>query len=252
MKAARFFFLTLLLMHTTSFAKVLLSIEGLSGAGKSTLAKALTKYMSEACFIEEPFDRWNDVSKQGNLFELFLKDRSRWGLTFQNYIFLTHLQAVENAYRENPAAPVFISDRSPYSGMNIFTKMLFDQGLLSNIEWAIYQKSSTWFLEQLPGYVPDGFIYLRTLAKTACSRANKRNRRLNASLQLEYFQTLYKYHEEWLITKKNVSVTSAPEAPVLVIDGEVDFEQSTEIQQEIVSKIRAFIASLETVKKSMF
>jgi deoxyadenosine/deoxycytidine kinase len=217
-------------------------IEGVSGAGKSTLCRVLDAQIPNVCIIPEPFDRWNNVQNGGNLFETFLNDKSRWGLTFQNYVFITHYQALHDAYASNPNKEIYITDRSHFSGMFTFTRMLFDTNNITPLEWAIYQESASWLTEQLPEK-PDGFIYLQTKPATACARAIKRNRELNASLNLPFYETLHRYHEEWLIEKKNLPA-SVQQIPILVLDGEVDFEHNPEAQRVIIEKVRDFIESL--------
>lgn len=247
----------LVVLHTCLlYAPTLLMIEGVSGAGKSTLSRLLVDQLPEAGIIPEPFERWNsnawsrlpDTPYVDNLFETFLHDQTRWGLTFQNFVFVTHYQALEDAYLLTPTKDVFITDRSHLSGIFTFTRMLFENKKLTPTEWAIYQETAFWFVDHLP-YKPDGFIYLRTQPTTACNRANKRNRSLNASLNLPYYETLHRYHEEWLLEKKNVP-TSLRTIPVLILDGELDFESDAHIQQDFIKRIRAFITMLSAQYRS--
>ncbi len=232
----------LLMLSFDGHAKIILMIEGVSGAGKSTLITIIAEHIPEICIVPEPFDRWNNVHETGNLFETFLKDQSRWGLTFQNYVFITHYQALEDAYNLNPTKEIFITDRSHFSGIFTFTRMLFDNNKMTPMEWAMYIESSMWLIAQLP-YKPNAFIYLRTEPATACARANKRDRLLNASRELSYYQTLHRYHEEWLIEKKNLP-ESLQHIPMLVLDGEVDFQSDLEVQAKIIREIREFIVSM--------
>lgn len=219
-------------------AKIILMLEGVSGAGKSTLIEIISACMPEACTIPEPFDRWNNVHGV-NLFELFLKDKSRWGLTFQSYIVITHYQALSDACAQNPATQLFITDRSHYSGFFVFARMLFDKKIITPMEWALFEESTLWLTEQLP-YKPDGFIYLRTHPEIACARANERNRILNGSLNISYYETLHRYHEQWLVEKKHMP-KSLQRVPVLILDGDVDFKNNGEAQRVIIQQIKNFI-----------
>ncbi|HSW74070.1 MAG TPA: deoxynucleoside kinase [Candidatus Limnocylindria bacterium] len=237
---------TTLFLTTPSLASILLMLEGTGGAGKSTLSKMLARHMPEACIIAEPFERWNsnhwsrvsDDPALGNAFTTFLHDKKRWALTFQNYVFLTHYQALEDAYKDHPDKALYISDRSHFSGIFTYARMFLENGYLNPMEWAMFQENAWWLVEHLP-YKPDGFIYLRTQPTTACKRANKRNRAVNESLNLPYYETLHRYHEEWLLEKKNVPQAIA-HIPVLVLDGELDFEGDPAIQEAFVQQIKEF------------
>lgn len=233
----------MLIMPQYQDNKVLLMLEGVTGSGKTTLAKILSDQISEISIIPEPFDRWNNIHGTENLFAMFLQDKSRWGLTFQNYVFFTHYQALQAAYTHNSNKNLFITDRSYFSGMLTFTRILFDTHQITTMEWEIYQESSWWFVKNLP-YRPNGFIYLKVSPKTSCARANQRNRKLNDSLQLSYFEALYRYHEEWLIEKKNIPEILR-EVPVLIIDGEVDFKNDAKAQSIIIAQVKDFVAQLK-------
>jgi deoxyadenosine/deoxycytidine kinase len=230
-------------------ANILIMLEGVSGAGKSTLSSIVAKHLHDVCIIPEPFDRWQNINNKGNLFETFLNDKSRWGLTFQYYVFLTHLQTIQDAYQHNSTKTIFICDRSHYSGIYIFAKMFFDTGLLTPLEYAAYQETTDWYIRHIPGSLPAGFIYLQTKPETACARANKRNRSLNHSLDVSHFQTLHTYHEQWLMQKKEVSASIA-DIPILVIDGEVDFVENQAEQDKIVKQIEDFVQQLQRKRMS--
>jgi len=224
-------------------AKVLLILEGISGAGKSTLCSIIAEHIPEAHIIPEPFDRWNNINDTGNLFEEYIKDKSRWGLTLQHYICLTFSQALHDAYIQHPDKEIFITDRSYFATLFVFGRMLFENSTITPMEWEILQEQCVWFMENAL-HQPDGFIFLQTQPATARARAIKRNRALKASLNITYFENLHRLYTQWLVEKKNIH-QSLEHVPVLIIDGEVDFVHDNAARQNIIAQIKNFIDQIK-------
>jgi len=230
-------------------AQVLLMVEGISGAGKSTLCSMIAEHIPEAHIIPEPFDRWNNINEVGNLFEAYIKDKSRWGLTLQNYICLTFSQALHDAYIQHPDKEIFITDRSYFATLFVFGRMLFENSTITPIEWEILQEHCLWFMENAL-HQPDGFIFLQTQPATARARAIKRNRVLKASLNITYFENLHRLYTQWLVEKKNIH-QSLEQVPVLIINGEVDFVHDDAARQNIVTQIEHFIAQIKEISDNL-
>ena len=53
---------------------------------------------------------------------------------------------------------------------------------------------------QLPGVVPDGFVYLHASPETCARRMASRGRLEEGGVSLEYLANLHGKHEEWLRT----------------------------------------------------
>jgi deoxyadenosine/deoxycytidine kinase len=241
-----YLFIVMCAWHIPTRTQVLIMLEGLTGAGKTTFVNMLAHKIDSFCAINEPFDRWNKVNNQDNLFATFLQDQPRWAFTLQTYAYITHFQAIKDAYTQQPGKRIYLTDRSAYSGLQTFTKMHFDNGRISRVEWNVYQESLQWLVDQL-SYKPDGFIYLRTQPITACKRAQKRNRNFNDGLHIEFFQEMYNYLEDWFIHKKYL-MPSLAHVPVLIIDGQVDFESDACAQEQIITQINNFVQFLEETK----
>jgi deoxyadenosine/deoxycytidine kinase len=224
--------------HSTQ-AKLLLVLEGIPAAGKSTLCKAIADHIPGVHIIPEPFNRWNNVGESGNLFQEYIKDKNRWGLTFQQYVCLTFSQALHDAYIQHPEKEIFITDRSYFSTLFVFGRMLFENSTITSLEWELLQEHCIWFIENAL-YQPDGFIFLHTQPATARERALKRNRALKASLHIAYFEHLHALHTQWLVEKKHTH-QSLEHVPVLTLDGEVDFVHDTSACQNIIEQVKNFI-----------
>jgi len=220
-----------------------LILEGNIGAGKSTMLQLLSKLPSVA-LIPEPTAKWQHVNQQENLLDLFYKDTPRWAYTFQTYAFLTRLQAVLEYRARNRHDAVHVLERSVYCDRFCFAKNCYEQGLMTALEWHIYQE---WFLWLVESYspMPSGFIYLRTTPEVSYGRLMKRNRPEERGITLDYLKSLHTKHEQWLIDKVDI-FNSLRSVPVLVLDCDRDFESDPAVRDEHLLRITDFIDHLNT------
>lgn len=220
-----------------------LILEGNIGAGKSTMLQLLSKLPSVA-LIPEPTAKWQHVNQQENLLDLFYKDTPRWAYTFQTYAFLTRLQAVLEYRARNRQDAVHVLERSVYCDRFCFAKNCYEQGLMTPLEWHIYQE---WFLWLVESYspMPSGFIYLRTTPEVSYRRLMKRNRPEELGITLDYLKSLHVKHEQWLIDKVDI-FSSLRSVPVLVLDCDKDFESDVAVRDEHLLRITDFIDHLNT------
>jgi len=227
----------------------ILIIEGNIGAGKSTFLKMLKKNL-DLDIIPEPTEKWQKISAEDNLLDLFYKDTPRWAYTFQSYAFITRVQALIEHQKNNTDKPIQVLERSVYCDRYCFAKNCFESGLMSNLEWQIYKEWFSWLVENYTPR-PSGFVYLRTTPQTCFKRIAQRNRCEETDIPISYLEALHKKHEEWLIDKKGVSL-SLKAIPVLELDCNIDFEHNEEQQMKLIEKIKDFIANeiVQTVKTS--
>lgn len=217
-------------------------IEGNTGAGKTTLSRLIEREL-HAHIIEEPIEKWRKVGDTGNLLDLHLNQRNRWGYTFQTYACSTFMQACLEA---DQTIELHVSDRSAYSGIYCFSRMMMEEGSLTPLEWYIYKERFEWLTDLLPCKA-DGFIYLRTTPANCMERANTRHRPEESALTMDFFEPLHRFHEEWLIDKKNVA-PNLKDIPVLVLDGNLDFKCDPSIQKQFIEQIKIFIQEVNTYK----
>jgi deoxyadenosine/deoxycytidine kinase len=123
---------------------VLISIEGNVGAGKSTLLKKLKEAHPEYNFVPEPVDTWLEVKDEedNHILKLFYGDFKRWSYTFQNFAFITRNLIMDECIKNKKESNIFITERCVYTDKNVFAKMLFDDKLMTNLEYKIY---NYWF-----------------------------------------------------------------------------------------------------------
>lgn len=213
-------------------------VEGNIGAGKSTFLKLLQKFLP-INIVHEPLDQWQRVGGSSeNLLEKFYHDTSRWAYTFQSYAFITRILAQEAAAKKGDAV-VHVLERSVFSDRYCFAQNCFENGLMTALEWKLYQEWFSWLVETYM-QMPHAFVYLQAEPSICYERLIKRNRQEEAVVPLEYIKQLHQKHENWLIKKEDVA-SYLINTPVLVLPCDNDFEHTTQEQQMHIEKIVVFL-----------
>lgn len=213
-------------------------LEGNIGSGKSTLLKAVGEYL-DIDIVPEPAVKWQQDGRTGNILDLFYKDTSRWAYTFQSYAFITRIQAIIEHQKAYPDKEAQLLERSVYCDRFCFAKHCYEAGFMTALEWKVYREWFAWLVEQYEA-IPKGFIYLRVSPEVALARMGKRCRSEERGITLDYLQALHHKHEEWLIEKNDVD-DLVKNVPVLVLDGDAEFEQNFEGLEKHLRAIAQFI-----------
>lgn len=184
--------------------------------------------------VPEPLEKWQDVDGAGNLLECFYSDPIRYAYTFETYLLLSRVQALEQARQGKAPDTVYVLERSWVSSRFVFGELTRKNGQLTDLEWALYKRTYEHLARGAPKV--DGHIFLNVSAETAVARMKKRDRSEEASVPMAYQEALAGAHSEWL---------GSTATPVLEVDGNLEFEASAGRQEEVLSSIRDFIAQLE-------
>jgi len=220
----------------------IISVEGNIGSGKSTFVRILKEYFEvheqdrHIVFLQEPVDEWNSITdKSGeSILSKFYANQEKYSFAFQMMAYISRLALLKRTVEENPGA-IIITERCLYTDKNVFAKMLYDNGLIEEVEYTIYIK---WFDEFQKEYPISGYVYLYTKAETAFERVKKRSRDGESTIPLDYLRQCHQYHNDWLFGNKqdidhyinNDSTTQHATAPWLnnlLLDAEEDIETMT-------------------------
>ena len=180
------------------------SIEGNIGSGKSTLLKYLKEYLNPELFvfIQEPVEDWKEIidpeTKQ-NKIEQFYGDMKTHAFSFQMMAYISRLVKIKEALKKYPNKHIVV-ERSLYTDKNVFAKMLYEDKLISETDYQIYNKWFSHFIEEMP---PIHYVYLQTNPAIALERIRKRNRSGEEGINMEYIQRCHMKHDEWLINIEN-------------------------------------------------
>jgi deoxyadenosine/deoxycytidine kinase len=235
-----------LLVPPLCYGKIVVSIEGNTGAGKTTLTSMIQEQWHDVHVIKEPFDQWQSINGGQNLFKTFIQDKERWSFTYQTWAFFTNLFPLTHENRHE----ITIVDRSLLASQNCFVKMQYQEGNLSQLEFDLFNEQARMIRTLLPHKL-NGIIYLRSTPEVAQQRTMVRNRDLKDGVEISWFQNLHNVHEEWLIEKKDLQ-EDIKDIPVLIIDGNVDFQYNKQELDKILNQIRAFIEGLKEGKVESF
>ena len=173
------------------------SIEGAVGVGKSRFINFLktNREMKGVIFLDETLEQWENFHGK-NLLELFYADPEQFAFTFQNYALLSMM----DRQFKSEKAEIRIMERSPLSSITIFTKIMQDNGHISEVQGEILRD---WYrmLEKnkLINLKIDLHVYVKAPVNIALDRIAFRNRTGEQHLTEQHATQLEAAHESWLL-----------------------------------------------------
>jgi thymidylate kinase len=162
-------------------------------------------------YLQEPVDIWNTIkdSSGKTILEKYYSDQYRYAFSFQMMAYITRLSQIKKAIKNNT---IIITERCLYTDHEIFAKMLYSEDKIEEIEYLIYMK---WFTEFMDFDI-SGYIYLETSPENCSKRVFLRNRVGEESIPLEYLKKCHSYHSSWM-----------SECNRIIIDGNLQFGDFT-------------------------
>ncbi|CAD8092437.1 unnamed protein product [Paramecium sonneborni] len=225
---------------------IIISLEGNIGAGKSTLFEILKQEYPQAIFLMEPLERWQNINGNSelNILEKYYSNVERWGFTFQIYAYQSRLmtwdrqlQQVLKNTQQNKGPVLVFTERSIESARELFFKLCYNDGKISQIEFEIYEEFYEWLMKHYKQYLIDCVIYVNTPPETCLERLIKRGRQEEACVPLEYLKKLHQRHEDWLIEKTN-------RFQIVSIDGTMNYVQDQNVKEHIRQQLLLEIQQL--------
>lgn len=200
-------------------------ISGNIGVGKTTLSEKISKKFNWELQLEEV--------KDNPYLDDFYKSMKDWSFHLQIFFLNSRFNQIQKISESNN---VVIQDRSIYEDYEVFTKTLYDSGVLMEREFNNYKRLYNTILKYINE--PDLLIYLRNLnIDKIISNIDKRSRNFEKSIDKEYLKKLNIYYENWI--KKH------PQEKILTIDlSEDDFIEDPKFLKKIYSMIEKKINEL--------
>ena len=203
-------------------------VEANIGSGKTTFLNLLEEDYNT---IKEPLDEWLKLTDgEENILDKFYKDADRWAYTFQMETFMSRIQSI----KKNEIEGINIIERSIYTDMNCFASLAHYNGHIQELEWKLYNKWFNW-LDNSFDVKADGYIYIRTDPQISYNRIIKRSRTEESSIPFKYLEQVHQKHQQWLNSTKT---------PVLILDGNQEFESNNVIINTWKENINEFIEKL--------
>lgn len=208
------------------------SIEGNISSGKSTFLSWIMEQpleLYDMCeVVHEPVDMWQKVginnlrvkiiltlilmmiggNEQNNLLERFYEDPKGHAYEFQNYVFLTRLK--RNWQTWEGQKQLRLMERSVFSDRLVFVRTVHEAKWMNDMQLQLYDSWFNPMLKEVPGLIPDAFIYLRADPSTCMRRLKMRSRSEEVKLDYSYLQKLHDKHESWFKNEQQKHNSSMP------------------------------------------
>lgn len=162
-----------------------IAIAGNIGSGKTTLTSMLAKHYGWEAHYE---------SVENNPYlESFYEDMKRWSFNLQIYFLNSRFRQIIEIRKSGKTV---VQDRTIYEDAYIFAPNLHEMGLMSTRDFQNYQS----LFELMSSFIqpPDLLIYLRADIPTLVEQIQKRGRPFEASIRLDYLQSLNEKYEQWI------------------------------------------------------
>ncbi len=166
-----------------------IAVAGNIGSGKTTLTSLLSKH-----FGWDP--HYEDVDDNPYLND-FYNDMQRWSFNLQIYFLNTRFNQILSFRR---SGKTLVQDRTIYEDAYIFAPNLHAMGLMSTRDFENY-----FTLFNMLGSLiqpPDLVIYLRASVPTLVKQIQKRGRKYEDNIRLDYLKRLNERYEAWIESYK--------------------------------------------------
>lgn len=166
-----------------------IAIAGNIGSGKSTLTGLLAKQ-----FKWEP--HYEDADDNPYIND-FYEDMQRWSFNLQIYFLNTRFNQMLEIRKSGKD---IIQDRTIYEDAYIFAPNLHSMGLMSTRDFENYFTMFNLLNSLIQP--PDLLVYLRASIPTLVNQIQKRGRKYENSIRLDYLKRLNERYEAWVETYK--------------------------------------------------
>ncbi len=201
-----------------------IAVAGNIGSGKTTLTELLSKhYTWEA--------QYEDIDDNPYLND-FYEDMQRWSFNLQIYFLNSRFNQIIDIRKRGKTV---IQDRTIYEDAYIFAPNLHSLGLMSTRDFENY--FALFNLMSSLVQPPDLVIYLRASVPTLVNQIQKRGRKYEAGIRLDYLQRLNERYEAWVETYNM--------GKLMIVDvDDLQFTESREALSKVIDRIDAELYGL--------
>jgi len=201
-----------------------IAVAGNIGSGKTTLTRILSKHFNWEAHFEDVDDNpyLND----------FYGDMQRWSFNLQVYFLNSRFNQILDIRKSDKTV---IQDRTIYEDAFIFAPNLHSMGLMSTRDFENYYTLFNLMVSLVQP--PDLVIYLRASVPTLVNQIQKRGRKYEDSIRLDYLKRLNERYESWVETYSD--------GKLLIVDADsMDFLGNPEDINLVIDKINAQLHGL--------
>jgi deoxyadenosine/deoxycytidine kinase len=166
-----------------------IAVAGNIGSGKTTLTRQLSKHYGWEAHFE-------DIDDNPYLNDFYM-DMQRWSFNLQIYFLNSRFSQMLNLRK---SGKTLIQDRTIYEDAYIFAPNLHSMGLMSTRDFENY--FTLFDLMSSLIQPPDLIIYLRASVPTLVRQIQKRGRKYEENIRLDYLKRLNERYEAWIESYK--------------------------------------------------
>lgn len=201
-----------------------IAVAGNIGSGKSTLTSLLSKHFGWDAHYEDADDNpyMND----------FYNDMQRWSFNLQIYFLNTRFNQILSFRR---SGKTLVQDRTIYEDAYIFAPNLHAMGLMSTRDFENYFTLFNMLASLIQP--PDLVVYLRASVPTLVKQIQKRGRKYEDNIRLDYLKRLNERYEAWIESYKL--------GKMLIVDVDTyNFIDKPEDMSVVIDKVNASVNGL--------
>lgn len=201
-----------------------IAVAGNIGSGKSTLTSLLSKHFGWDAHYEDADDNpyMND----------FYNDMQRWSFNLQIYFLNTRFNQILSFRR---SGKTLVQDRTIYEDAYIFAPNLHAMGLMSTRDFENYFTLFNMLASLIQP--PDLVVYLRASVPTLVKQIQKRGRKYEDNIRLDYLKRLNERYEAWIESYKL--------GKMLIVDVDTyNFIDKPEDMSVVIDKVNASVHGL--------
>ena len=205
-------------------SEMLIGVAGMVGSGKSTLTRALAARFGLQRALES-------VDGDNPWLEKFYESpesRARYALELQLHFLATRFESMRLMRSRSGS---WILDRTWYEDAEVFARGHFEEGLMSAMEFELYQSLYTELLHSPAARPPRLLIYLHGPLEHILRRIEERGRPSERETEPAYWAALHERYARWIARFRH--------CPVLPIDvREYDLLTDALAIEEIAARVR--------------
>ena len=162
-----------------------IAVAGNIGSGKTTMTRLLSKHFGWESHFE-------DVDTNPYL-NSFYEDMQRWSFNLQIYFLNSRFRQIVEIRKSGKTV---IQDRTIYEDAYIFAPNLHSMNLMTKRDFDNYIS----LFELMSSFIqpPDLLIYLRAAVPTLVNQIQKRGRKYEEAIRLDYLKKLNERYESWI------------------------------------------------------
>lgn len=207
---------------------MLIGVAGMVGSGKSTLTHALAARFGLQRALESVDDDnpWLERFYGGGA-----RAMKEFALPLQLHFLATRFASMR---RIRGAGGSWVLDRTWYEDAEIFARGHYDEGLMSELEWELYQRLYRELLHSPAARPPRLLVYLHAPLETIVARIRRRGRPMEQDTAEPYWAALHARYERW--------IAGFRACPVLALDvRDYDLVGDPAAIEAIAARVRARI-----------